>query len=365
MDYILICGDFYPTDIDFSEIKPVDLEYLRRLSGLTNVVPLLAKADLYFGNITALVSAISADLLSARIRPFPLSKSTPGTAWPSIISFPPFAVSSTPSNDTENMDASLLMSPDYVQPLIPTELAVLVEQIFERDTMGWLRHSAAMKCLQWRNRATSTAVTVPNPRSPFDGMTPLYTRMGASLASSSMSSPSTSQVMVSYNSSGTSSYTLARISDHTQREEKLAQVRLAKWAGELQRSLQNERDRYEALAKGERAIWLTERLGECVIDGTLVAVDPTSALASPDNTGILYKPASRGNAGFHAAAANPHDPLGLLRWNEMMRRKGWVAVQVVGGFGVVGALAVWFAKCWGFNGESLFNWHSNIWAGGD
>jgi len=328
-------------------------------------VPLIAKADLHLGNITALMSSISADLQSAGIRPFPLTKTLDGTPWPAITSFPPYAVSSVPSNDTENMDASLLMSPDYVQPLIPTELAALVEQIFERDTIGWLRHSAAMKCLQWRNGAASSAMTLPNPRSAFGGMTPLYTRMGASKSSSSMSSPSTSQVVVSYNDGGASSYTLARVADHTQREEKLAQVRLAKWAGELQRSLQNEKERYEALAKGERAIWLTERLGECVVDGTLVPVDHSSAVPWQRHAGMLFKPASRGGAGRHVAAVNPRDPLGLLQWNETMKKRGWVAVQVVGSFGVIGALAVWLAKCWGFGGESLFNWHLNSWGGSD
>ncbi|KAI9873229.1 MAG: hypothetical protein M1830_000677 [Pleopsidium flavum] len=346
------------------KLEPIDLEFLKRLSALTNVIPLIAKADLHLGNITGLMGSIGEHLQSAGIRSFPLPKSSNGT-WSSTDSYPPYAVSSAPSNDTENMDASLLMSPDYVRPLIPTELAALVEQVFERDTIGWLRHSAAMKCLHWRNGAASSALSVPSPRSTFGGMTPLYTRMGASISSSSLSSPSTSQVLVSYNGGGASSYTLARVSDHTQREEKLAQVRLAKWAGELQRSLQNERERYEALAKGERAIWLTERLGECVVDGTLVPVDQNFTVARQHNAGMLYKPASRRDAGLHVAAVNPRDPLGLLQWNETMKRRGWVAVQVVGSFSVIGALAMWFAKSWGFGGESLFDWNWTSWGGGE
>lgn len=330
-------------------------------------MPLIAKADLHAGNLSSLKASIAGDLQAARVRPFHFSKTTDDPVLPSKIPSPPYAVSSASANDTENMDASLLMSPDYVQPLIRTELAYLVEQMFDRDVIDWLRHSTATKCLQWRNLAGSRSFPVPSPRSPLGGMTPFSTRMGvSSLPSLLSSSSSTSQALVSYNSGGASSYTLARVADHTQREEKLAQVRLAKWAGELQRSLQNERERYEALARGERAIWLTERLGECVIDGTLVPVDSTLAVSQqPNGTGVLYKPALRDGTGRHFAVANPQDPLGLLHLNERVKRRGWVAVQVVGSFGVIGALAMWLARSWGFGGESLGSWNWGFWGGGE
>lgn len=348
-----------------AELKPIDAEFLRRLSNLTNVVPLIAKADLHAGNITSLKASIAGDLHSANIRPFHFSKTSDDTVSPAKIPSPPYAVSSASTNDTENMDASLLMSPDYVQPLIPTELAFLVEQMFDRDTIAWLRHSTATKCLQWRNSASSRSFPVPSPRSPLGGPTPFSTRMGVSPLSS-LSSSSTSQALVSYHSAGASSYTLARVADHTQREEKLAQVRLAKWAGELQRSLQNERERYEALARGERAIWLTERLGECVIDGTLVPVDPAHAVSQQSRgTGVLYKPALRDGTGRHFAVANAHDPLGLLRLNETVKRRGWLAVQVVGSFGVIGALAMWLARSWGVGGGNFGGWNWGFWGGGE
>ena len=68
---------------------------------------------------------------------------------------------------------------------------------------------------------------------------------------------------------------MARIADYTQREETMAQVHLAKWATDLQRSLQNERERYTAIARDDRAFWLTERLSECVDDGSLVPITQT------------------------------------------------------------------------------------------
>ena len=387
------------------ELKPIDLEFLRRLSALTNVIPLIAKADLHAGNVSSLKTSIAGDLHSASIRPFNFSK-TDTTSPTARMSSPPYAVSSLPSNDTENMDASLLMSPDYVQPLIPTELAFLVDQLFEGDTIAWLRHSAAMKCLQWRKGASSNSTTVPDPRSPLVGMTPFYTRIGAStFSSSSMSSSSTtSQALISYNNTTTnnshgaasSSYTLARIADHTQREEKLAQVRLAKWAGELRRSLQNERDRYEALARGERAGWLRDRLGEVVpvtVEGgtgeagagagaVAVARQPCGNNGRNETAGVLSlskiptsstlssspqnapttttTPPSLPLVNFNI---NPHDPLGLLQWNEAFRSKGWVAVQVVGSFGVIGALAVWLARNWDWG--CGWNWGEWWWGGGE
>lgn len=324
-------------------------------------MPLIAKADLHAGNISSLKESIARDLQAANVRSSHFSKTSDNTVLPAKLPSPPYAVSSASAHDTENMDASLLMSPDYVQPLITTELAFLVDQLFDRDTIDWLRHSTATKCLQWRNMAGTRSFPIPSPRSPLGGMTPFSTRMGVSTLpslSSSSSSSSTSQALVSYNSGGALSYTLARVADHTQREEKLAQVRLAKWAGELQRSLQNERDRYEALARGERAVWLTERLGECVVDGTLVPVDPNVAMSQqPKGTGVLYKPAIGDGTRRHFAIANPHDPLGLLQLNETVKRRGWVAVQVVGSFGVIGALAMWLARSWGFGGS--------YWGGGE
>ena len=44
-------------------------------------------------------------------------------------------------------------------------------------------------------------------------------------------------------------FTVARLLDHTQREEQFAQAQLAKWAADLQRALRNERARFAALAE--------------------------------------------------------------------------------------------------------------------
>ena len=64
--------------------------------------------------------------------------------------------------------------------------------------------------------------------------------------------------------------------------------------------------------------------------------------------------------------ADPMDPLGLMRWNEILRQTGWIAVKVAG-LGAVGAAVVWFLRTWsenwmgdGFGGWE-YDWRSWVW----
>jgi hypothetical protein len=323
-------------------VKPVDIEYLRRLSHLTNVIPLVAQSDtLSPEQLSSLKANILNVLDSANIRPFLIGQSSEGT---SVSSHPtsPYAISTHPSKDLEAMDASLLMSPDYVVPLIDSELPHLVSQIFDRDTISWLRHSAAKKFLQWRASAT-----------PLSKPQSLYRPL------STISSANSSQVLTAP-VGATTSYALARITDHTQREERIAQVRLANWAADLQRSLQNERSRFEALARSERAVWLTERLGECVQDGTIVPISQAQQDGQnfDEGAGTLVKQGTysrrRQRDLMSGMRVDRRDPLGLLQLNKELQRKGWVVLKVVSGFGILGGIAFWIVKTW--QGEEAAIW---------
>ena len=256
----------------------------------------------------------------------------------------PITVCSASSDDEENMDASLLMSPDYVQPLLPSELALLVDQVFEKDNVSWLRHSSAKKVIQWHKTSHYTPTSSYSPLS--SPLTPLY---GRSLSSNVTPPSSTTSQAIIAHPNGASSFFQARITDHTQREERLAQIRLAKWASDLQRSLRNERARCEALVRGQRAIWLTERIGDCIADGTLVPVQESAVTArpSPEKYAMALRPPSAGGSSAHYGLPNLADPLGIIRWNDAMKKRGWLAFQVVGSFGVLGAIAVWVARNWG------------------
>ncbi|KAF4634729.1 hypothetical protein G7Y89_g3374 [Cudoniella acicularis] len=315
-------------------IKPVDLEYLRRLSPLTNVIPLLAQADnLSSQELASLKENIQSELEGANIRSFQFAVS-PEEAFSQTSA--PFAVSTTPSKDHETMDASLLMSPDYVSPLIPSELHTLVSHIFDPSSISWLRHSAAKKFIQWRD----SSMAICKPQS-------LYQPLNPPAVSSSH--------MLTGPVGATTSYALARITDHTQREERMAQVRLANWAADLQRSLQNERARFDALARSERAVWLTERLGECVQDGTII---PISEARQRDDgySGALVNQSTysrRKERDFNMQrGVDKHDPLGLLKLNAEMKHKGWVAMKVISSFGILGGFAFWMLKTWHITEET-------------
>ncbi|KAJ5577749.1 uncharacterized protein N7459_006713 [Penicillium hispanicum] len=343
----------------FADTLPTDVECIRKLCELSNVIPLVAKADtLSLEQVTTLKSQFHQQARTAGIKPFMFGDSS-HEALNGLEPQPPYAVSSEIATDMEIMDASTLMSPDYVQPLVASELATLVQRLFDRDNLAWMRHSAAKKLIQRRGDFVAhpaTAVPIDNAR--FDlsaGRSPWGAASGMS-ANSSVSSLGETQP----------SYTMARISDYTHHEERMAQVRLAQWATDLQRSLQNERDRYAALARSDRAVWLTERLSECVVDGSLVPISQTPGLrglhiATGDVTSSnLHATRTRGSllsTKYHIARLSPHDPLGVVGWLDDLGRRGWVLVQIVGSVGVVGGLALWLARTWGLPTRSLSELH--------
>ncbi|KAI8947328.1 hypothetical protein F4801DRAFT_561058 [Xylaria longipes] len=291
-------------------LKPADLEYIRRLIPLTNVIPILSRAELLSEQQTATCKQqIVTQLESAGIRPFTFTpmaaqeKRQPST--PSI----PYTASSATESDYDTMDASLLMSSDYLQPLIPTDLAFLVEKIFSVDGASWLRHSAAKKYLQWREST---------PRRPRD----LYGPLAPPVPDHPSALARLSQALAIYHG--------------PQQGNATAQFQVADWATEMQQSLTNERLRYEALSRGERAVWLTEKLHECVQDGTLVA----ASQGKGTNSGGRRRRGGR----YGASKTQQHqDPLGLLQVAADLKATGWKAVEVLSSLGLVG-LAFWISR---------------------
>lgn len=258
----------------------------------------------------------------------------------------PYTVTSVNGPDLDTMDASLLMSPEYIQPLLPSELRLLVEQIFEHDTVAYLRHMSARKLVAW-HAMHPRLTTFASPSLPSVHNSTLASPIQTSLSNSGLLIPIGSEV--SLNTSN--SWALAKVADHTQREERIAQVRLSKWASELQLSLQRERERYERVARNERAIWLVGRMGEEVRDGKIwVSENPQALVHQGIKAGMAY-----GDVPNYQM----HDPLGILRWQDSMRTRGWIALQVVGSFGVMGGLAFWLARTWGLT-TSLNDWAQEL-----
>ncbi|PWW75326.1 hypothetical protein C7212DRAFT_297200 [Tuber magnatum] len=333
----LLSGDGTPqVDIVFyailHRVKPVDIDFIRRLSPFTSVLPIIAKADtLTPQQVQNLKLSILNDLRGAGVRPFLFGKTFPDVSRSMSENMPcaPFAISSALSSDSENMEASLLMSPDYVAPLVGSELSELVNHVFDPDNIAWLRHASAKKYIQWSNTSNhSSSLTRFNstPGSPGS--------MRSTSASALLSASNSSLIHIPDSGSqvAANSFALARVADHTQREERLAQVRLTRWAHDLQRSLKAERERYERLARGERAIWLTERLGECIADGQLV---PASTALANKYTAV---------ADTQDGLVNARDPLGLLALNENIRRRAVRVLRIAGYGGIVGFVSLWVLK---------------------
>ncbi|KAI0199990.1 hypothetical protein F4808DRAFT_431062 [Astrocystis sublimbata] len=300
-------------------LKAADLEYMRCLAALTNVIPILSRADLLSAEqIGTSKQRIAAQLASSGIQPFSFTSTADleeqEWATPTI----PYTTSSVTRDDHETMDASILMKSDYIEPLIPTDLAFLVDKMFSVDGASWLRHSAAKKYLQWREST---------PRRPRD----LY-----QLLSSPVCDYSTA---------------LTRRSDPfaTRHDRQPSgpgpgpgvRYEVADWATDLQRSQAAERQRYEALLRGEHAIWLTEKLGKCVQDGSLTATSPGhGAVTNNGSNGGRRSP--RGKRG--ASKTQQHqDPLGLLQATLDMKAKSWLAVEIASGLGLIGLAGL---ACW-------------------
>lgn len=310
------------------------MEYIRRLSPLTNVLPVIAKADSLTQQQTkALKVSVLSDLRTAGIRPFLFGKSYEdlmGGSGPCA----PFAISSAVSSDQDNMDASVLMSPDYNPPLVETELEDLIAHVLKPENIAWLKHAAAKKFINWSGKGRGTE-TLPST-SISSPQRSLSSSVVFSTSSSLQNSPPT--------------FTLARLSDHTQREERFAQARLARWATDLQRSLRSERERYERLAKGERAIWLTERLNECIKDGQLVPM--SSALIKASNDQDVKRGQARASEEWGGFSTN--DPLGIL---GSFRKLSRGTVYVGYGGGVLAFIAaIWALKNYGMSLGEFSEW---------
>jgi len=384
-----------------------DMELMRRLSFLTNVIPVIAKSDtISVQELVALKTSILAHLQLTSIKPFLFGKpledallavqSLPILASNQINSgFPsepshypfstpthPFAISSTVGSDDENMDASLLMSPDYVQPLLPSELPTLVTQVFDPDSISWLRHAAAKRFLAWcktslpRNHVRSH--TLPHPHSPIAAPVGLkHPVMGATSSSSIFSVASPSGVLVpspgspfyasnlhspllasspslsnSERPDSPGTFSLARYTHAAQNELPLSEIRIAKWATDLHRSLRNERERFERVQREGHAKRLLRRAGEEVSGGTFFAAagGPPRADWAVVRHGDEKCAGTTGTRFCSAGGLDSRDPLGLCTWGDEVWRHGTVLVKVLGGVSVLGAVVVAFARVMGVHG---------------
>jgi septin family protein len=354
--------------------------FVKELASRTNLIPLIARADsidahelgMFREKIRSVLSGIDADWysmvdISVGAAGLPVFEKTSDNS-----PLEPLAVSSALTDDSEIMDASLLMASDYLQPTVPSDLRYFLERFMSPSNISRMRHSSARKFLLWRRSHLGTRINLPKQtllHSPAmaPSLSPVSSPYTGAGAEDSMLFDR-SKVMVPYTTSSyyrsvspsatsdlshqnisTSAHALAEHnSQQTTGAEPFRQIRLAKWAQDLQRSLANERKRYDALYAQQPAEWHLEHEGVSAAgagfhdEKALISRNASHQHLAAMESSPHHRP-TRGKLGGEVAVI---DPLGILSLGQAFRRQGWIALRVVGGCGFVGAIAWWVLRNW-------------------
>lgn len=251
----------------------------------------------------------------------------------------PFAVSSALSEDTETMDASVLMSSEYVQPLVSSDLIQLVDRLFDPDNAQWLRHCAVKKFIQWRREYLKTSFdshkrelrelalerlgclhdAAPSSISSVLSSPSGFLAPQVSAPSQRGSSPTPLKLVPAIYT--TSQYDFSRCIDvHNLDRDSM---NLPQWAYNLKVALDTENEERKQLTTAT--------------DGRHKA---SSALVKSGSEIPHYVNQSERDS------LDRQDPLGLLALSQRLHINGWSLLQVVGGCGAVATVLVWISRNW-------------------
>ncbi|CAI4219488.1 unnamed protein product [Parascedosporium putredinis] len=264
-----------------------DMQVLLALQQVTNIIPVISHADtLSVEEVASVKEAVAQQLAENYVRPFTFSNSGVPEGTVAV-----YAISSSPGSEFDLTDASLLVNSEYIQPLVTTDLARLVDDIFCPNGASWLRHSAAKAYLEWRKRHTQYGYGMDlclAPRLSIHDLAPAggILRWRRDIGSS-------------------------------RTEDEL----LDDWAAALRRSLSNNVIRNANLLQ----------------------------LTHPADMTVARR--REGKAARRARMAQPkthQDPLGLLQILGSIKHRGQTIVEVVGTVGVLGTFGVWmwYAGAW-------------------
>ena len=328
-------------------------DLLKQLSRMTNLIPLLGRADTCSAEeLTFRRRQVLETLDELHCERYAVVE--PSLELASVVAdssrLEPFAISSALGDDTETMDASLLMSSEYMQPLVQSDLPYFVDRFMSPGNITRLRHFAAKKFLLWRKEHMGNAVDLHKQRFLHSPQVELPSSFGSPAITANMSlldepskvlvphssssyyrssSPSAASLELQGKELGTYSQALAK--QNQQPSEPYRQFRMAKWAQDLQRSLDSERRRYTRM--------YTQRPPELPTDEN---EKHEAALVTSREP---RKPA-KGRLGGDLSIIDPRDPLGVLALSQSFRRRGWIALQVAGGCGLLGAIVFWTVRNW-------------------
>jgi len=234
-----------------------------------------------------------------------------------------YAISSAPGDDDDVMDASLLMSSDYVRPLISSDLPRLMHDLFEPEHMQWLRHTAVKKYLLWRREQLSNTFDLQaqaDLQQNFDTASRHHNRVASSGSPSTISTNSGALIPYSDISSPASL-------NHVQPQQSdtgsdfYRTARLEKWAQDLQASLFTDR----------RIKRLQLPTDEPCDNNALTRSHKPHHHASPPSRPVHF---------------NPDDPLNLFSFSSTIRANLPLALRIVGIGSALGALALYAVRNW-------------------
>lgn len=318
-------------------ISPTELDVLRRLSSLTNIIPIIGKSDTCSENdILDVKAGLRAALISAGVS-FCTFQALQHDG-PSDVNIrdktpsPPYVVSSALEDDSDVMDASLLMSPRYLQPLVPSELTELTQQLLEPDNISWLRHCAVKKFLTWRREHHATSLQPHKNELRALSLERQWQVLEDDLCS--IDSIHADWSMVSR--LGESDRSRLDYRRHIDLSNGSSPLRIAGWAQDLQRAMDAERRRLMQHGKSNQVVLHGEQ-------NSLV----TSEKIRQKEHGGMRSAARARNMSYN------QDPLGVLGLVEAWSKRGWTTLRVVGGCSIFATVAVWVIRNWSDVAESF------------
>jgi hypothetical protein len=202
------------------------------------------------------------------------------------------AVSSATQPDYETIDASVLMSSDYLPPLVSTDLGSLIESTLSVEGSTWLRHSAACKAVKWLRKRRHQG-WVPNSALSCGQIS-----LGSSLAQY----PPTKRSLD---------------------RQYWGRIEMSSWAEGLRQSLSAERLDLSRQQSVQNISVTPRRLAMM----TLCQLQSTSR-----------------RPGTPLMTINHQDPLGLLQLVSKLQTGGRMTLELLSSFGIIGCVITWVIR---------------------
>lgn len=262
-----------------------DVECIKSLQDKTNIIPLLARSDeLDTDTISSAKERIRQQIDEYGLDCFSFLTPDSDTEMVGV-----FSVSSATRIDYDVMDASVLMSSGYIQPLVATDLARLVDQVFSMDGSAWLRHSAATKCIRWRRdqkRGLGLDMALMHRDPSKYALSPVLT-----------------------------------VNPFSQRRF-WGRVKVSSWAQGLRHSLETEQMHHIAQKRFAAEVHRGQRSQDLVRRPRKF----TRRVNGDEPVNLIHQ-----------------DPLGLLQAGSQLKRNGQLTFELLGSLGLVGCAAAWLA----------------------